>query len=346
MILKMIKMFVLILAMGMLMLPSCKDDVTPAPPIPPATVSFTKGADVSWLPQMEANGRKFYDTDGTEKDCLQLLKERGMDAIRLRVFVNPSNDPGNGHCGKDETVAMALRVKNMGMRLMIDFHYSDTWADPGQQTKPAAWASLKFEDLKAALATHTKDVLNALKAKDITPEWVQVGNETSDGMLWPEGKASTNGFQNYADLFKTGYNAVKSVFPSAKVIVHMGGVDVAQWNLDGLKSKGAYWDVIGISAYSTPAEDWQKSNDEVLAGMNNLVSRYGSKVMICEAGMAWDKAEMSKSYLTDLIAKTKSVPKGLGVFYWEPQCYNGWNYYQMGAFDNSGKPTVALDAFK
>ncbi len=343
--LRMNKTVVLILAFSILKFSSCKEDPTPVDPIPPAAVSFAKGADVSWLPQMEANGRKFYDTDGTEKDCLQLLKDRGMDAIRLRVFVNPSNDPGNGHCSKDETVAMALRVKNMGMRLMIDFHYSDSWADPGQQTKPAAWTSLSFEDLKLAVANHTKDVLNALKAKDITPEWVQVGNETSDGMLWPEGKASTNGFQNYADLFKAGYNAVKLVFPSAKVIVHMGGVDVAQWNLDGLKSKGAYWDVIGISAYPNPASDWQKSNNNVLTGMQSLVSRYGSKVMICEAGMPWDKAEMCKSYLTDLIAKTKSVSKGIGVFYWEPECFNGWNSYQMGAFDNSGKPTVALDAF-
>lgn len=340
------EILVMIVALCTLMLPSCKDDNTPAPPVPPVAVIFAKGADVSWLPQMEANGRKFYDTDGTEKDCLQLLKDRGMDAIRLRVFVNPSDDPGNGHCSKDETVAMALRVKNMGLRLMIDFHYSDTWADPGNQTKPAAWALLKFEDLKLAMAAHTKDVLNALKDKDITPEWVQVGNETSDGMLWPEGKASTNGFQNYADLFKTGYSAVKAVFPSAKVIVHMGGIDVAQWNLDGLRSKGAYWDVIGISAYPTPEENWQKSNNDILTGMNNMVARYGSKVMICEAGMTWSKADMSKSYLADLIAKTKSVSKGLGVFYWEPQCYNGWNYYSKGAFDNSGKPTVALDAFK
>ena len=336
---------VLLFVLGMLNFSSCVKDKT-HDAAPPASIVFAKGADVSWLPQMEANGRKFYDADGTEKDCLQLLKDRGMDAIRLRVFVNPSTDPGNGHCSKDETVAMALRIKNMGMRLMIDFHYSDSWADPGNQTKPAAWASLNFEDLKIAMANHTKEVLNALKAKDISPEWVQVGNETSDGMLWPDGKASTNGFQNYADLFKAGYNAVKSVFPSALVIVHMGGVNVAQWNLDGLSSKGAYWEVIGISAYPTPAENWQKSNTEILAGMNNLVSRYGSKVMICEAGMAWEKAEMSKSYLTDLIAKTKSVTKGLGVFYWEPECYNSWNHYGMGAFDNSGKPTVALDAFK
>ena len=336
---------VLLCVLCILNFSSCSKDKTPDA-APPAAVVFAKGADVSWLPQMEASGRKFYDTDGTETDCLQLLKNRGINTIRLRVFVNPSSDPGNRHCSKDETVAMALRVKNMGMRLMIDFHYSDSWADPGQQTKPVAWALLNFADLKLALANHTMEVLNALKAKDITPEWVQVGNETSDGMLWPDGKASVNGFQNYADLFKAGYAAVKSVFPSAKVIVHMGGISVAQWNLDGLKSKGAYWDVIGISAYSTPAENWQKSNTEVLAGMNNLVSRYGNKVMICESGMAWDKADMCKSYLADLIVKTKSVSKGLGVFYWEPECYNGWNYYGMGAFDNSGKPTVALDAFK
>src|SRR6187549_2120817 len=94
---------------------------------------FSKGADVGWLPQMEATGYKFYDSDGKEKDCLQLLKDRGMNSIRLRVWVNPSDDKASGHCSKDETVAMAVRAQKLGMRIMIDFHYSDSWADPGKQ---------------------------------------------------------------------------------------------------------------------------------------------------------------------------------------------------------------------
>ena len=107
-------------------------EITPTPPIIPATFAFSKGADVGWLPQMETTGYKFYDTDGSQKDCLQLLKDRGINTIRLRVWVNPSNDKASGHCSKAETVTMALRAKNMGMRIMIDFHYSDSWADPAK----------------------------------------------------------------------------------------------------------------------------------------------------------------------------------------------------------------------
>ncbi|HRA73087.1 MAG TPA: glycosyl hydrolase 53 family protein, partial [Flavobacterium sp.] len=114
----------------------------------PSTFAFSKGADVGWLPQMEATGYKFYDVDGSQKDCLQLLKDRGMNTIRLRVWVNPSNDKASGHCSPAETVVMAVRAQKMGMRIMIDFHYSDTWADPAKQAKPAAWANHSFADLQ------------------------------------------------------------------------------------------------------------------------------------------------------------------------------------------------------
>ena len=113
-----------------------------------STFVFSKGADVGWLPQMEATGYKFYDSDGSQKDCLQLLKDRGMNTIRLRVWVNPSNDKASGHCSPAETVVMAVRAQKMGMRIMIDFHYSDTWADPAKQAKPAAWANHSFADCR------------------------------------------------------------------------------------------------------------------------------------------------------------------------------------------------------
>ena len=117
---------------------SCSNSQNDPQPAPSHFV-FAKGADIGWLSQMEASGYQFKDADGTNKDCLQLLKDRGINTIRLRVWVNPSNHPINGHCSKEETVAMALRAKNLGMRVMIDFHYSDSWADPGQQNKPLAW---------------------------------------------------------------------------------------------------------------------------------------------------------------------------------------------------------------
>ena len=154
----------------------------PENPETPSTVTFAKGADISWVTEMEAAGEKFYNRDGVETDCFQLMKELGMNAIRLRVWVNPEN----GWSGKADVVAKAKRAQAQGMDLMIDFHYSDSWADPGQQFKPAAWKGLPLNDLKAAIANHTTDVLQALKAEGITPKWVQVGNEIRPGMLWDE----------------------------------------------------------------------------------------------------------------------------------------------------------------
>ena len=307
--------------------------------------TFCKGADVSWVTQMESSGKKFYNSAGTETECMTLLKSLGMNSIRLRVWVNPTD----GWCNTADLLVKALRAKNLGMRIMIDFHYSDTWADPSKQTKPAAWTSLSFTDLKTAVSTHTTDVLTTLKNNGITPQWVQVGNETGNGMLWEDGKASTN-MANYAALNNAGYDAVKAVFPTAKVIVHIqNGNDnsLFRWIFDGLKNNGGKWDVIGMSLYPSTS-DWSTYNSQCLANMNDMVSRYSKEVMIVECGMSWDSPTVCKSFLTDLIAKTKTVTngKGLGVFYWEPESYGNWNNYTLGAFDNAGKPTAAMDAFK
>jgi len=294
---------------------------------------------------MEHDGKLFYNAAGTQMECMALLQSLGMNSIRLRVWVNPSD----GWCNAQDVLTKALRAKNLGMRVMIDFHYSDSWADPGKQTKPAAWVNLSFTDLEAALAKHTTDVLSLLKTNGITPEWVQIGNETGNGMLWEDGKASTN-MANYAALNNTGYYAVKAVFPTAKVVVHVqDGNDnsLFRWLFDGLKNNGGKWDVIGMSLYPGTL-NWSTMNTDCLANMNDMVSRYGKEVMICETGMPWDSWDISKNFLTDLIAKTKLVTdhKGIGLFYWEPECESLWNNYTKGAFDNSGKPTVALDAFK
>ncbi len=313
-------------------------------PIIPVPSSFVKGADISWLTQMETGGRKFYTAAGTEQDCITVLKNLGMNTIRLRVWVNPVGSWNNSA----DVVAKAIRAKNQGMRIMINFHYSDTWADPGHQTKPAAWAGQDMAALKNSLAVHTTDILNALKTNGITPEWVQVGNETNDGMLWPEGKASTN-MANFAQLVNAGYDAVKAVFPSAKVIVHVSNGwnnSLFRWLFDGLKNNGGNWDVIGLSLYPTPG-NWSSLNSQCQATMNDMVARHNKEVMVVEVGMSWDQAAACNAFLADLITKTKSVTggKGLGVLYWEPQSYNNWQGYTLGAFDNAGKPTIALNAF-
>ncbi|HOK50179.1 MAG TPA: glycosyl hydrolase 53 family protein, partial [Sedimentibacter sp.] len=255
-------------------------------PAPVAAANFAKGADVSWLSQMEEHGYKFYDDNGVAKDCLQILKEHGIDSIRLRVWVNPSNDPYSGHCSKEETVRMAKRCADMGFRIMIDFHYSDSWADPGKQYKPAAWNNHDINQLKADVYNHTYDVLSALKSNGVKPEWVQVGNETNDGMLWEEGRASKN-MKNFALLINSGYDAVKAVFSDAKVIVHISNGhnnSLFRWIFDGLRSNGAKFDVIGMSLYPE-VDNWSSMSNQCLSNMNDMVSRYGKEIMICEVGM-------------------------------------------------------------
>ena len=324
-----------------------KKDSSPEPNPPPGNQFFAKGADVSWLTQMEAEGQKFYDNNGTEMDCMELLKSLGVNAIRLRAWVDPS--ASGGWCNTADLVTKAVRAKNLGMKILIDLHYSDWWADPGKQNKPAAWASQDFNTLKTSVYNYTAEVMNALKTSGITPEWVQIGNETNDGMLWPDGKASTN-MVNFAQLVNTGYDAVKSVSDSSKVIVHISnGFDnnLFRWMFDGLKSNNAKWDVIGMSLYPSPA-NWSTLNDQCLANMNDMISRYNKEIMICEVGMSWDQPSACNAFLTDLVNKTKSLAdnKGLGVFYWEPECNVNWNGYTLGTFDNSGRPTTALNAFK
>lgn len=304
---------------------------------------FFKGVDISWLTQMEASGYKFYNSNGTQQDCLQILKDKGMNTVRLRVWVNPAD----GWCNITDVVAKAKRASALGMKIMIDLHYSDTWADPGKQTKPATWASQSFTALPTTVHDYTQTVINTLKANGITPDWVQVGNETNDGMLWEDGRASVS-MGNFAKLIAAGYQGVKDASSTTKVVVHLSnGYDNAlfRWMFDGLKSNGAKWDIIGMSLYPTAA-NWQAYNNQCLANMNDMVARYGTPVMICETGFAANDAATAKIFLSDLISKVKSVSNGngLGVLYWEPEAYN-WMGYGLGAFDDTGKPTISLDAF-
>ena len=307
-----------------------------------AASGFANGSDVSWVTQMEASGIKFFNNSGIQQDLFTVLAGKGINAIRLRVWVNPSG----GWCNITDVVAKAKRAKAAGMSILIDFHYSDTWADPGHQTKPAAWSGLSFTNLMTTTYNYTQTALNTLKSNGITPTWVQVGNETSNGMLWPDGQASTN-MKQFAWLVNCGYNSTKAVFPSCKVIVHLAnGYDntVFRWLFDGLKANSGSWDICGMSLYPS-ASTWSSYNTQCLANMKDMVTRYGKQVMICEAGMPENDPTTAKAFLTDLIAKTRSVSGGLGVFYWEPEAYNNWQGYGLGAFGSNGEPTAAMDAF-
>ncbi len=306
-----------------------------------ASSSFAYGSDVSWVTEMEDSGYQFYNNSGTQQDLFTILGGKGINAIRLRVWVNPAG----GWCNTADVVNKALRATAVGMKILIDFHYSDTWADPGDQNIPAAWANETFTQLTATVYSYTVGVLDTLRQNGITPTWVQIGNETNNGMLWPDGEASLN-MPQYASLVSSSYNASKSVFPSCKVIVHLAnGYDSTdfEWLFDGLKANGASWDIIGMSLYPT-AGNYATYDAQCQSNMQIMQSRYGKQVMICEVGFAENDPTDAEAFLKDIITKTREVG-GLGVFYWEPECYNNWQGYGLGAFSSNGAPTAAMDAF-
>lgn len=313
---------------------------------------FAKGGDISWLPQMEASGYTFYNDNGDKQDCFQILKEHGFNTIRLRTWVNPSDNRASGHCSKEETVAMAVRAQKWGMKVMIDFHYSDSWADPSKQKKPAAWEGHDFAQLQKDLYDYTLEVMKALKESGVTPEWVQVGNETPGGMIYPEGSVAN--WPQLAQLINKGYEAIKAVSPTSKVILHIDrGNDNKRFRtwFDNAKSHGAKYDVIGLSYYPYWLDghpDYTLSIDDLGKNLNDMASRYDKEVMVVEVGGEDTKVQNTYDMLIAVQEKVKAVPngKGLGVIYWEPQGARSWSRYALSAWGEDGRPTKALDAFQ
>ncbi|MEG1008101.1 MAG: glycosyl hydrolase 53 family protein [Bacteroides sp.] len=359
------------------------------PDQPNETISgFAKGADIGWVTEYESKGYNFYNIKGEKRECTALMKELGLDAIRIRVWVDPSAH-GNW-CNAADAVLKAKRAKELGMDVMIDFHYSDYWADPAQQYKPAAWVGKNLVDLKKAIAYHTVSVLQALKNGGITPKWVQVGNEITPGLLWDEdvtvsgasydvlesdlkgvpANASSKvkypkNWGNLAAFVNTGYDAVKSVFADAIVIVHLdNGHDngLYTWYFDELKKNGGKWDMIGMSLYPywTRLGKPDYTADAIIAdcikNINALSAKYNCDVMVVETGMecadsngnlaATDVLIEGKRQLTRILKECKENTNSRckGVFYWEPECKPG--QYRLGAFTDNGRPTVIMDAFK
>ncbi len=310
---------------------------------------FVKGADIGWLQQMEATGYKFYDSTGVQKDCLGILKSKGINSVRFRVFVNPSNDKTSGHCSKKEVAQMALRASNMGLRVMIDFHYSDTWADPGHQAKPAAWVNHTFTQLLSDVYNHTYEVLDTLKSIGVTPAWVQIGNEIAGGMLWPDGSSSN--WTNLAQMLNKGYDATKAVDNSINVIIHLeGGSNNSKfrWFFDNAKNNNVKYDIIGASYYPYWDEvDYTENIDALGYNLNDMAARYGKDVMVVETGGLYNQVQNTYNMLVAVIQKVNAVPdhKGLGVMYWEPEGEESWSGYSLSCWSTGGKPTAALNAF-
>ncbi|HSI50074.1 MAG TPA: glycosyl hydrolase 53 family protein [Ideonella sp.] len=315
-------------------------------PLIAQAVEFARGADISSVTEQEAAGRVFRDVQGKPEDPFVLLKGLGVNAVRLRVWVQPKTP----WCDLEDTLRKARRAQGQGQRVMIDFHYSDTWAGLHHQTPPAAWSDHRLAELRQDVAQHTRRVLTALKEQGIQVHWVQVGNEINAGMLWPKGQVQGKqaDYEELAKLINAGYDSVKEVYPQAQVVVHLAGggrAEVLREFLDGVQSAGGRWDVLGVSHYPDPAR-WMGDNQQLRRSLGEAVRRYGKPVMVVETGMNWQQPAVSQAMLKDVIQDLRALgDKGAGIFYWEPATFPDWSKYQRGALDTRGRFTSALEAY-
>lgn len=289
----------------------------------PRPVDKMLGADISFLPELEAKGTRFSDK-GVEKDAIAILKDHGFNYVRLRLFNDPARDSGyspqKGFCDLDNTLKMAKRVKDAGMKLLLDFHYSDYWADPGKQYKPAAWRGLSFTDLKKALHDYTKKVMLQLKAQNTLPDMVQVGNEINHGIVWPDGNVQE--IDQLAQLLNAGTAAVKSVNPATVMMLHValgGQNDESVFFIDNMIARGVQFDVIGESYYPK----WHGTLEDLEYNLKDLIRRYDKDVIVVEYSAL--KQEVNK------IAFELPGGKGKGTCIWEP--LSTWEKI----FDDQGK---------
>lgn len=308
---------------------------------------FWLGADLSGTTMIEKMGTKLYNHKGEERENTQLMKELGLNAVRLRIWVNPKN----GWCSKEDALILAKRAQALQMPIMVSFHYSDTWADPGSQTIPEAWKNFDYQQMKDAVSQHTQETLQLFKDNGIDVRWVEIGNETTHGMLWDMGRAETN-MKQYAGLTDAGCLASKKVYPGVPTIIHLdGGCDPKRYNFifDGLRQYHVHWDMIGMSVY--PYWD-QKANlqttDEgtltaCISNINALCDKYGCDVMIVETGYDADHPEEGYLFTKSLIQAATEQSNGhcKGIFYWAPELEG---HYKLGAFRNH-RPTKIMDAF-
>lgn len=311
--------------------PGTPHPVTNAKYSPKKVTDKILGADISFLPELENRGMKFSD-NGTPGDAIEIMKAHGFNYIRLRIFNAPANpkgySPNKGFCDLEHTKAMAKRIKAAGMKFLLDFHYSDYWADPQQQNKPLAWVGKNFTDLKKSLHDYTVDVMQQLKAQGTTPDMVQVGNEINHGMVWPEG--AIGNLDSLAQLIYAGVTAVKQVSPSTTIMLHiaLGGQNAeARFFLDNMKARNVPFDVIGLSYYPK----WHGTLDDLKNNMADLAKRYPQKVMVAEYSQL-------KKEVND-IAFTVPNGKAVGSFIWEP--LSTWE----GIFDRDGKANQYMNAY-
>ncbi len=321
---------------------------------------FYAGGDPSEIPEVESIGSK-YKVKGAETDPILAMKNAGWTAVRLRVW----NDPKDKFCDLSNTLAMAKRIKAAGMKLMIDFHYSDYWADPGKQNKPAAWKDMKLPELRVAVENYSKSVIKALVDQGTPADVVQPGNEVTNGFLWPEARLNinTDGWQNFIDLSRS---AIKGIRDGAgkfqpKIMVHIdqGGRNlVSRFWFDMYFKMGGEADLIGLSYYPM----WHGTLDDLSANLKHLAQTYHKDIIIAETAfpyMGWNNKtrtrddnlspvkglkanpEGQREFMKRLIKVVKSTldGHGAGILWWAPAWLSqpgrsgGWASLTM--FDNA-----------
>ncbi len=339
---------------------------------------FVAGADFSDLSFFESRG-KVYKDGGQVQDGLQILKNHGINCIRLRLWTSSAAQAqANAYNYTNNltyTVPLAVRVKNAGLLFCLDFHYSDTWADPGNQTTPAAWASLTFAQLKQQMRTYNSNAIAAFAAAGAMPDYVQVGNEITPGMLWPLGQvdAYVNGGTQWSQLGQLMTNAIQGIRDAAganmpKIIVHIdrgGDWTTTMKYFDNLIAQGVSFDIIGESYYPW----WHGSPTSLNICLSNAAVRYGKPIIVAETAFPWTNTfptswtnfgslygfpptrDGQVSFIAALAKVVKSMPNqlGAGVFYWgtEYQAVSGVNeagFNTASFFDTGGNVLPVADA--
>ena len=231
------------------------------------TPTFLSAVDISSYPEISSVNPIFYDLEGNQKDMLMILKENGVNTIRLRLWVNPNNE----HSGFEEVKQFSQIVKALGFKTWITLHYSDSWADPGNQETPAQWQGLRFYDLKDSVYAYTQKVIAEIK-----PNYIQIGNEINAGLLHPYGNISTN-YESFIDIINEACAAVRDNSDSCKIILHFAGIENSEWFFNQLTTVD--YDIIGLSYYPI----WHgKSLKNLKTTMQNLSVSNNKQIVIAE----------------------------------------------------------------
>jgi arabinogalactan endo-1,4-beta-galactosidase len=319
---------------------------------------YAIGADVSFLAKCEQDGVVFKQ-NGRPVDVLALLREHHYNWVRLRIFHDPAAAPDKLPNDLNYTLALARRAKAMGFHLLLDFHYSDSWADPGKQPTPAAWATLKHKQLVRQVFAYTRDTIAAFAQQGLMPGMVQIGNEVTNGMLWPDGKLPEN-WRNFADLLKAGIAGVdagRGAAPRPRIMIHIersGDYGAAVAFLDNLIVRHVAFDAIGLSYYPF----WHGPMETLRGNLHDLALRYRRPLIVVETAYNWtpgrtagksaefpESPEGQLAFLRAVDAAVRAVPDGLGqgVFWWEPAAEGGLRGRSF--FSNDGNVLPVITAF-